>query len=60
MRLVMLSQITGRDLNEHEWSVTEFSEVLPPCFPPPHLLIGKNWGGVLLMVGSCVGTDSGT
>ena len=50
MRLVMPPKITGRDLNCMSESVTEFSEVLPPYFPPPPLHL----------VGGCGGTDSGT
>ena len=40
-------------------SVTEFSEVLPTFLP--HLFICKSWeGGLVVGVGSCGGTDSGT
>ena len=41
-------------------SVTEFSEVLPPYFPSPtssSVIVGKV---VVVVVGSCGGTDSGT
>ena len=40
-------------------SVTEFSEVLPPYFPPPTFSSVKV-GGVVKVVGSCGGTDSGS
>ena len=40
-------------------SVTEFSEVLPPFFPPPTSSFCKSWE-VVEVVGSCGGTDSGT
>ena len=39
-------------------SVTEFSEVLPP-FPPP-TSSSIRVGGVVVVVSSCGGTDSGT
>ena len=35
MRLVMPSQITGQELNEHEWECDYVSEVLPLFFPHP-------------------------
>ena len=41
-------------------SVTEFSEVLPPFFPPPTFSSVRMWGGVVVVVGSCVATDSDT
>ena len=40
-------------------SVTEFSEVLPPFFPPP-TFSSVRVGGVVVVVGCCGGTDSGT
>ena len=40
-------------------SVTEFSEVLPPSFPPP-TFSSVRVGGVVVVVGGCGGTDSGT
>ena len=40
-------------------SVTEFSEVLPPYIPSPTSSYIRV-GGVVVMVGSCGGTDSGT
>ena len=40
-------------------SVTEFSEVLPPFFPPP-TFSSVRVGGVVVMVGGCGGTDSDT
>ena len=55
----MHSLITGRELNEHEWECDWVSEVLPALFPPPHPLLCKSWG-VVAVVGSCGGTDSGT
>ena len=40
-------------------SVTEFSEVLPPFFPPPTFpSVRVGWG--VVEVGGCVGTGSGT
>ena len=39
-------------------SATVFSEVLPPFFPPPTFSSVKV-GGVVVVVGSCGGTDSG-
>ena len=61
MRLVMPPKTTGRDLNEHCESVTEFSEVLPPYFPPPTSSSVRVGGvGLVVVVGSCGGTDSGT
>ena len=39
-------------------SVTEFSKVLPPFFPPPTFSSVRV--GVVVVVGSCGGTDSGT
>ena len=59
MRLVMIPKITGRDLNEHEWSVTEFSKVLPPYFPSP-TFSSVRVGWLVVVVGSWGGTDSGT
>ena len=42
-------------------SVTEFSEVLSPYFPPPPLDLEElGGGGVVVVVGSCGGTDSGS
>ena len=43
-------------------SVTEFSEVLPPFFPPPTFSSVRVGGVVVVvvMVGGCGGTDSGT
>ena len=40
-------------------SVTEFSEVFPPFFPPPTFSSARV-GGVEVVVGGCGGTDSGT
>ena len=40
-------------------SVTEFSKVLPPNFPLPTSL-SVRVGGVVMVVASCGGTDSGT
>ena len=40
-------------------SLTEFCEVLPPYFPPP-TSSSVRVGGVVVVVGSCGGTDSGT
>ena len=40
-------------------SVTEFSEVLPPYFPLPTSPSVRVWG-LVVMVGSCGGTDSRT
>ena len=40
-------------------SVTEFSEVLPPFFPPPSFS-SVRVGGVVVVVGSCGGTDNDT
>ena len=40
-------------------SVTEFSEVLPPFFPPP-TFSSVRVGGVVVVVGGCDGTVSGT
>ena len=40
-------------------SVTEFSEVLPPFFPPP-TSSSVRVEGVVVVVGSCGGTDSGS
>ena len=40
-------------------SVTEFSEVLPLYFPPP-TSSSVRVEGVVVVVGSCGGTDSGT
>ena len=40
-------------------SVTEFSEVLPPFFPP-HTFSSVTVEGVVVVVGDCGGTDSGT
>ena len=40
-------------------SVTEFSEVLPPYIPPP-ISSSVRVGGVVVVVGSCGGTDSRT
>ena len=40
-------------------SVTESSEVLPPFFPPP-TFSSVRVGGVVVVVGGCGGTDSGT
>ena len=40
-------------------SVTEFSEVLPPFIPPPTFSSVRVWG-VVVVVGGCGGTDSGT
>ena len=40
-------------------SVTEFSEVLSPFFPPP-TFSSVRVGEVVVMVGGCGGTDSGT
>ena len=39
--------------------VTEFSEVLPPYFPP-FTSLSVRVGGLVVVVGSCGGTDSGT
>ena len=39
-------------------SVTRFSEVLPPYFTPPNSSSVRVWG-VVVVVGSCGGTDSG-
>ena len=39
--------------------VTEFSEVLPPYFPLP-TSSSVRAGGVVVVVGSCFGTDGGT
>ena len=39
-------------------SATEFSEVLPPFFPPPTFSSVKV-GVVVVVVGGCGGTDSG-
>ena len=55
----MPPKITGRYLNEHE---CECGWVFPRFFVPtflPNLLICKSWG-VVVVVGSCGGTDSGT
>ena len=41
-------------------SVTEFSEVLPPFFPPPTFSSVRVGGVVVVVVGGCGGTDSGT
>ena len=40
-------------------SVTEFSEVLPPFFPPPSFS-SVRVGGVVVVVGGYGGTDSGS
>ena len=40
-------------------SVTEFSEVLPPYFTVPTSSSVRIGGLVVVVVGSCVGTDSG-
>ena len=40
-------------------NVTGFSEVLPPFFPPP-TSSSVRVGGIVVVVGSCCGTDSGT
>ena len=40
--------------------MTEFSEVLPPYFPPPISSPVRVGGVVVVVVGSCGGTDSGT
>ena len=39
--------------------VTEFYEALPPFFPPP-ISSSVRVGWVVVVVGSCGGTDSGT
>ena len=39
-------------------SVTEFTEVLPPFFPPP-TFSSVRVEGVVVVVGGCGGTDSG-
>ena len=39
-------------------SATEFSEVVPPFFPP-HTFSSVKVGGVVVVVGGCGGTDSG-
>ena len=41
-------------------SVTEFSEVLPPFFPPPTFSFVRRVGGVVVVVGGWGGTYSGT
>ena len=40
-------------------SVTKFSEVLPPFFPPP-TFSSVSVRRVVVVVGGCGGTDSGT
>ena len=40
-------------------NVTEFPEVLPRYFPPP-TSSSIRAGGLMAVVGSCGGTDSGT
>ena len=40
-------------------SVTEFSEVLPPFFPPPIFSSVRVVGDSIVVVGGCDGTDSG-
>ena len=40
-------------------NVTEFSDVLPPFFPPP-TFSSVRVGWIVVVVGSCGGTDSGT
>ena len=40
-------------------SVTKFSEVVPPFFPP-QTFSSVRVGGVVVVVGACGGTDSGT
>ena len=40
-------------------SVTEFSEVLPPFFPPP-TFSSVRVAGVVVVVGCCGGIDIGT
>ena len=40
-------------------SVTEFSEILPPFFPPP-TFSSVRVGAVVVVVGGCGGTVSGT
>ena len=40
--------------------MTEFSEVLPPFFPPPIFSSVRVGVGVVVVVGGCGGTDSGT
>ena len=40
-------------------TVTEFSEVHPPFFPPPTFSSVRD-GGVMVVVGGCGGTVSGT
>ena len=39
-------------------SVTKFSEVLPPFFPHPIFSSVRVWGGVVVVVCGCSGTDS--
>ena len=58
---IILINISVRvfEMNMHSVSVTEFSEVLPPFFPPPTFSSVKV-GGVLVVVGGCGGTVSGT
>ena len=41
-------------------SVTEFSKVLPPFFPPPTFSSVGVGVVAAVLVGSCGGTDSGT
>ena len=55
----MPPKITGRDLNEHNESVAEFSEVLPPFFPP-QTSSSVRVGVVVVVIDSCGGSDSGT
>ena len=59
MQLVMAPKITGRDRMSVSRSETEFSEVLPP-YLPPHTSSSVRIEGLVVVVGSCGGTDSGT
>ena len=59
MRLVMPPKIIGRDLNEHEWECDWVLIGSSSLLSSSHLLICKSLG-VVVVVGSCGGTDSGT
>ena len=59
MRSVMPPITTGRDLNEHEWECDWVFWCSSSLLSSPNLFICKSWG-VVVVVGSCGGTDSGT
>ena len=59
MRLVMPPKITGRDLNEYEW---EYDWVFwgSASLLSSHTSSSVRVGGLVVVVGSCGGTDGGT